>query len=390
MNLYEAENLLVRGHLAALAGGHRATAKMLESGPGVGKSETVKAYVGRLARETNKPAALVTMMLSTITSPDVRGFMVPTDRGGRLVSVFSQPPWFPVAENMQVCLPDGTFIPLGRYDGAVPEVGVLFLDEFGQAEDDVRKPAAELLLCGTVGNTTLPQGWAVVGATNRMSDRSGVGRELMFLVNRRCLLKIEASLPAWLEWANKRSEATRPHYLCMSFAQRQPDIVFGSELPADGSPFCTPRSLCLMDRDLRALRTPEQIKLDVLPMDDLAREVCEGWIGRGAAAQFFTHLKYADALPTLEEIERDPMRAKCSDDRAVQMVAGYMLSHRLTEKNAKPILTYIQRLCTEMQVLALRSIAASPDGKRTAALMAQKDYTAWLTKHKDLLVASRS
>jgi hypothetical protein len=55
-----------------------------------------------------------------------------------------------------------------------------------------------------------------------MSDRSGVMRELMFIVNRRCKLNIDASLPAWLNWAQSQPDHSRPHYLTMSFAQKNP------------------------------------------------------------------------------------------------------------------------------------------------------------------------
>jgi hypothetical protein len=61
-----------------------------------------------------------------------------------------------------------------------------------------------------------------------------------------------------------------------------------------------------MDRDLRALRSADDIRKDRLPLDSLAREVAAGWIGGGEAAQFFTHLKYSDELPEIGDIEREP------------------------------------------------------------------------------------
>src|SRR5690606_40622459 len=60
-----------------------------------------------------------------------------------------------------------------------PEVGLLFLDELGQASHDVQKPAAELLLHRQVGSYKLPPGWIVVAATNResRSEERRVGKE---------------------------------------------------------------------------------------------------------------------------------------------------------------------------------------------------------------------
>jgi hypothetical protein len=283
--------------------------------------------------------------------------------------------------------PDGTWHKPGTWTGDLPAVGILFLDEFSQAEDDVKKPAAELIYKGNVGTTELPQGWRVVAAGNRMSDRSGVLRELMFLVNRRCLLNIEAHLPTWIEWANRQLPEHRPHYLTMSFAQKSPDLVFRDEVPAGSDPFCTPRTLCLMDKDLKALRSPQDEAQDRLPLDPIAREVCAGWIGKGEAAQFFTHVKFADELPDMADIMKDPTKAKVPTNRDAQMVCGYMLAHHVNDKNAENVLRYVGRLNVEMQVLAVRTITAQQE--RAQVVANTKLFSEWLIKHKDLLVASR-
>lgn len=393
MDLVSAQEVTLRTHLAALEGGYRASAQYWESGPGIGKSESQFQIAQRLAQSLGEPVGIVQFMLATISSVDVRGFLLPIRPeapGAPPQALFSVPPWYPSKSNMHVVEPDGTWHGPGEWDRALPRVGVLFLDEFGQAEDEVKKPAAELLLHGNVGTCALPPGWRVIAAGNRMSDRSGVVRELMFLVNRRCRVAIDASLPVWIDWANRQKPEHRPHYLTLSFAQKNPDIVFRDSVPDGTDPFCTPRTLCLMDRDLRALRRAEDIERDRLPMDPIAREVCAGWIGPGSAAQFFTHIKYADELPDLDDVIKDPLKAKLPDERSAQMVCGYMLAHHVNEKNASPIMRYITRMNIEMQVLAVR--AACPPGaeERAAAVMATGEWRQWLTRHKDLLIASRS
>ena len=409
MDLISASKVILRTHLAALDHNTRANALMLEGGPGVGKSDTVFQTVEKLAQATNQPCGLVQFMLATISSVDVRGFMLPTKGPTGVDTVFSTPPWYPVRANTWVCEPGANGVVWhkpGTWQDDLPSIGVLFLDEFGQAEDEVKKPAAELMYKGAVGTAELPIGWRVIAAQNRVSDRSGVLRELMFLVNRRCRLSIDASLPAFLEWANKQPEHVRPHYMTLSFAQQNPDIVFQEKVPDGSDPFCTPRTLCLMDKDLKALRHSEvehhkpaiqrhpEMAAEVadynaaLPMDDIAREVAAGWIGGGAAAQFFTHLKYGEEIPTIAEIEADPEKAKCPDKRDAQMVASYMLSHSVTEKNAKQVLKYMHRFNVEMQVLFIHTTCMTDT--RAKYIVSEPLYMQWLGKHKETLMASRS
>ena len=291
---------------------------------------------------------------------------------------------------MVVYEPNGTRHPMGTWAGELPRVGTVFLDEFGQAEDDVKKAAAELVLHGAVGTSVLPEGWRVVAASNRMTDRSGVVRNMAFITNRRMELKVDPSLPAWLEWANK--QADRPHYLTLSFAQKNPDLVFRDAVPAGTDPFCTPRTLCMADHVLKAMRSPEDIAKDRLPLDSVAREACAGLMGAGETAQFYVHMKFADELPDIADIESNPSRCKLPSARDAQMVCGYMLAHHVTDKNASAIVKYMERLGTEMQVLAVRAITAQADTfpQRAQAIINTKEMTAWFGRNKDLLIASRA
>lgn len=382
---------MLRTHVAALSGSHRANGLYLLSGPGIGKSDGVMQTAANLAVTLNEPVGVVVFMLATISSVDVRGFMMPAKRAdgqAGMDTYFSTPPWYPTKMTTYVVEPDGTWHKPGTWQHTVPRVGILFLDEFGQAEDEVKKPAAELIYRGIVGTTELPMGWRVVAAGNRMSDRSGVMRELMFIINRRCQLVVDPSPACWIDWANAQAPANRPHYLTMSFAQKQPHLVFRDTVPPGSDPFCTPRTLCLLDRDLMALRSQEDIAKDRLPLDPIAREVASGWIGGGESAQFFTHLRYANELPEIADIERDPAKAKLPTNADAQMVCGYMLAHNVTEKNAPDVIRYISRLKIEMQVLSVRAIQAQP---KTAKFMLNTvGFTQWLQQNKDLIIASNS
>lgn len=393
MNLAEAKQLLCDTHVGALTHNFRPIAVTFESMPGIGKSMGVFQYAAMLAAVLDKPVGIVVCMLASIMSADVRGFMIPM-RGTPPKSVFSLPPWYPVDNdeedrssiNYWVVTPDGSWYRESQWHDGTPDVGIVFLDEWGQAEEDVRKPGAELLLNGSVGNHRLPLGWRVVAAQNRVTDRAGVMREMTHIVNRRLLITIDSDLATWLHWTDSQEGIMRPHFMTVAFARQNPDVVFKDKVPDGTDPYATPRTLCMMDQTLRMIRTQEDDAADVMPMTDIAREVAAGLIGGAAAGQYMTYLKYADQLPTVEDIIKDPRRAKLPDRQDAQMVASFMLAHHLGEANAKPFLTYILRMIPEMQILAVQIVTADP--KRAQHLYPLPEFQSFLAEHKDLLVGS--
>jgi hypothetical protein len=159
-------------------------------------------------------------------------------------------------------------------------------------------------------------------------------------------------------------------------------------VPDGGEQFCTPRSLTLMDADLRSLQSPAEAAADKLPTDSISRECVKGWIGEAACAQFFVHLKYADELPTIDSIMLDPAKAKLPATKDAQMVVGYMLADKIDETNADHVMRYVKRMMMEMQVLTVRAAKAKPEA--SASLSMSEEFNAWLRAHSDVLLASRA
>jgi len=92
----------------------------------------------------------------------------------------------------------------------------------------------------------------------------------------------------------------------------------------------------------------------------------------------------------LEAIISDPMKAKMPSDRSGEMVCAYMLSHRIDGENANPVFRYIKRLNIEMQVLAVRALMRSDNGRRAKPLVILPAFQEWLKDHNELIVASQS
>jgi hypothetical protein len=324
----------------------------LISGPGIGKSAIVEQVCEELAKEWEEEVGCKGFFLSTVEPPDVRGFGLPgKDSDGTLLMQFTKAPWMPKKND--------------------PKHGILFLDEFGQAQSDVVKPAAELLLKGKVGESELPITWLVVAASNREKDRSGVHKPLAFIENRRCRIEIKPNLDPWVVWA----ETHEINPWIIAFAKWKPGLVFQDTVPDKSGPFCTPRTLCKL--------SPLIGKLDM----DLFTEVAAGYIGEGTGAEFVAFLRVADSLPKFEDIVSDPTKTPVpgTDRPDAQYATVQMIAHRVDKKTAIAAFKYLKRMPKEFQVSGLKAaLRKSPDMVQTT------EFAQWLRDNRELVTAANA
>ena len=324
----------------------------LVSGPGLGKSAIVSQAAEELAKEWEVPVACKEFFLSTVEPPDVRGFGLPgKDTDGTLTMQFTKAPWMPKKND--------------------PEHGFIFLDEFGQAQSDVVKPAAELLLKGKVGDSVLPNTYLVIAASNREKDRSGVHKSLAFIENRKMRIEIEPNLDAWVKWA----EVSDVNPWIIAFAKFKPGLVFQDSVPSNSGPFCTPRTLCKLGHLIG--------KLDM----ELFTEAAGGYIGKGAGAEFVAFLRVAESLPKFEDIVADPTKTPVpgTDRPDAQYATVQMIAHRVDKKSAIAAFKYLKRMPKEFQVSGLKAaLRKSPDMVQTP------DFATWLRENRELVTAANA
>lgn len=332
----------------------------LQSSPGVGKSEFVESLIDTMSKRDGKRWGFATMFLATMTPSDLMGYMVPEKRSvhGRdiLVSAFTMPPWMLTRDGL----------PVTEY-----ERGVLFLDEFGQGEADVKRAAAELLLNRRLGQWSLPRGWSVIAASNRASDRSGVTKSFDFVINRRIQIDVTPEVSAWENWANKHG--IEP--LFVAFAVRNPQIVFEGKVPDKQGPWCTPRSLVMLARLLRSV-----YPTGPLPTNTHVIEMASGMIGEAAAQQLLAFIKLGHELPSFDDIIADPEGCKLPIPPDARMLSIYELSSRVTPKTAKPVLKYVDRLPKEFAATFAKSTCS-----RIPELIMTQAFSDWASKNSTLI-----
>jgi hypothetical protein len=314
----------------------------LISAPGRGKSENTAALIHTMAAKTGQSWGFATMFLATMTPSDLLGYMVPgVDNKGRRVSEFTMPPWMRTVDG-------------GHVEDY--ERGILFLDEYGQGEADVKRASAELLLNRRLGPWQLPKGWSVMAASNRQGDRSGVTKGFDFVINRRVEVHIKDDIVSWEEWAlNNKVDP-----LLVTFASQNIPIVFADGVPDKQGPWCTPRSLVMTGKLLDGLRhkdvTPDgSIMLGEFPTSDLAINLASGMMGDAATRQLFAMIKLQHALPSIEEIVANPGTCRLPERPDMLMLAAFTLASRALDTNIGAFVTYVNRFPPEYVPMWLRA-----------------------------------
>jgi hypothetical protein len=341
----------------------------LTSGPGFGKSETIRIdCIAALSEHYGEPFGIVEEHLATRDAPDIGGFMVPSKNAdGQMVSAYTLP-YIMTRVQQQV---DKGF-----------KRGLLFLDEFMQADHLVQKACAPLLLDGQIGEWSLPEGWIPIMASNRLADGAGANKTLTHIINRITDIPIEFDLDALTRWGERPQNNIHP--MIMAFWKARTGVIYSDKTPKDGKPFSSPRSQVSAAKYLRLkLSSPDSMHI---PDDEVTQQVIAGKVGAGCAAEMFAFFRVANELPTIEEIKADPMQAKRPDDTRLdaQYAAMTMAVYHADSKSVNQCFQYITRLNREMQTSAAKSLLEKQGG----ALLNSPELSTWIAKNKSLIMAT--
>jgi hypothetical protein len=352
----------LRAHMPALLAS--GISLELVSSSGRGKSEFVHDTIGIMSQQTGVQWGQSIMFLATQTPVDLIGYVFKGERewDGKKVAVSEPtlPPWMITTEGK----------PVWEY-----KRGILFLDEYGQGEADVKRASAELLLNRRLGPWQLPDGWSVIAASNRASDRSGVTKSFDFVINRKMEISITDDIEAWTEWATEKGNVMP---LTIVFANQNPQIVFADGVPDKQGPWCTPRSLVMADRLLQTLSGDG----GDIPMDPDVVELVGGLIGVGQAGQYFSFVRLEREMPKYEHIVKRPTEVKVPEKPDAQMLVCYNLAHRVVADDCPSVIKYVERMPKEFAVTFAKAAC-----KRMPSLVTTPAFTKWAIENSSLMAA---
>ena len=189
-------------------------------GAGLGKTTMMKQATANVSEQRGVPMECRIISLAQYDPTEIAGWTIPSEDRSHMVRM--RPDWMPT-------------------DG----YGVIFLDELPQAIVACQNIAAQITNERRVGPHHLPDGWVVVAAGNRMSDRAGTNQMPSHLKDRMMFLEIEADLDDTLAYFNSMGVDFRVN----SFLRFRPPAIrpYGDLLPPSHSqpppkfPACTAR-----------------------------------------------------------------------------------------------------------------------------------------------------
>ena len=330
MNL---SNLKTAIHTAFASDTLRRRALFILGPSGVGKSQAV----AQVAAELDVP--MIDMRLAQYDPTDVRG--VPEIRNDR--TVWAVPATYP--------------------DAATQPRGILFLDEITSAPRDVQAVAYQIVLDRMIGEYSLPDGWLIVAAGNRASDKGVTHTMAAPLVARMTQVEVTVDAEQWRDHA--LDIGVRPEVV--AFIKHRPDLLHSFDSKTTG-PFPNPRSWVAVS-DLLAASLPPAVR----------NEMIQGCVGAEAGMMFESLMRYFDAMPTYDTIVSDPDNARLPENTSVAYGIATGIIARAKREDAPALWTYIQRLSREVQAFVMPQLAKRvPKFDRTVA------YADWQASNIDL------
>jgi hypothetical protein len=431
----------------------------IKAAPGMGKTVLAEMAARYLAKQhPGTPVGFHIANLGILDPTSVPGYTLfetlQTDSGPEKVSVFTRPTVFSVTRAIMFAPGHADADSQGYVESERDDLGqklfigsivfgqklvngITLLDEFMQADVEVRKTAAPLLDEGRVATHSAPPGWAFWAASNRAKDASGTGRALGFLTNRQCMFETKLTIDLTEAYLNGEDILTRfeplsptlppvidargrvirnpkhvdmrGHPAVLAYARQNADTLYAG-VPSDpGEPFLSPRSLeaasNLFDVMLRLsvadesgamesglsftdsfINRRESGEVDGVTGDTVQRwtvfqTLLAGTIGQENAAQFLATLELFDEVPTLPEIVKNPQQAHVSSKADAQFICAYQIADGMTKKTADALMQYAKRLNPALYQNIVHN-AVTRDGD---LLMAQS-IRDWMNKNPESLV----
>lgn len=307
--------------------------------PGIGKS----SIVAQIAKEQD--ISFIDLRLSLLDPTDLRG--IPFFNTKKETALWA-PPSF---------LPDGS-----------QERGILFLDELNTAAPMVQASAYQLILDRKIGEYSLPDGWAIVAAGNRESDRGVVFRMAAPLANRFVHLEMQVCVEDWKTWAI----AAEVHPAIVAFISHRPDALFTFGQVDDSRSFATPRTWEYVNEIIASEPEP-----------DLILSMVSGAIGEDLAASFLGFMSVASELPDLDAILDGSTKDVPSETSALHILCAALtmrINDATSTKKLNNLINYTLSLPGEFAVMIVQDLR-----ERNIELDHVESWTLWMKKFNTLL-----
>jgi len=330
---------------------------MIWGPPGVGKSSIVRS----IAHDLN--INFIDVRLAQREPIDIRGLPVPEDDGVHWV-ISAEWPRDPDSK------------------------GIILFDELTAADRTLQVAAYEFILDRRLGDLyTVPDGWYIMAAGNRASDKAVATTMSSALANRFLHIELEADTAAWIKWAMRNNI----HPDVMGFIRFKPEALFDMEGNLEKG-WASPRS---WERVSTMLHLTENLQ----QMDEyLLNLSIEGLIGSGAGVEFSSFRKWNNAMENVLKLMLDPNKKINIPNKAdiKYAICSNMVYHLWRAKNEDEQQRLIDgfyrisfQLSSDFAAMAMvdAMFGRNPEDveKYSTLLLQNKQYRKWKAQHGEAL-----
>lgn len=311
---------------------------VLVGDPGLGKTSIVRQVAAELGVKES------TLIVAQYDPAELGGFpFIDRDDDGQVVGRV-RPRWMPKKDR-----------------------GILTLDEIGQAMLAQQNLVAQLVEERRIGENRVSPNWAMVGCTNKLTNRAGVNEMPTHLKDRLLFVDVDADADEFLAYA--ASVGADP--MIIGFIGYRPTMLHKFDPAQRSCP--TPRSWMKVNR--------------ILGMDAsvaVKERAIACTVGEGAAADMTAFMRIFSKLPRLEGIYTDPRGHFIpAQDKMTLYALSAALAGRATTSNIKATMTYLDRWDDqEFVAFAVRAIQA-----RDKSLISDPSVRDWAARKGAALLA---
>lgn len=309
----------------------------IHGSPGIGKSYIVNDIAKQNGLE------LIDVRLSQLDAVDLRG--IPTISN-------EQTKWMPPV-----------FLPSDKDSS-----GILFLDELNSAPLSVQAAIYQLVLDRKIGEYTLPRGWRIICAGNKIDDKGIVFKLPSPLINRMVHIVLEAKYDDFKVWAIKNEI----HPFVIGFLGFRPDLL-SSEVPGttETNPaFCTPRAWNMLSN---ILKVNEDLKA--------IHPIVYGTVGYGAGIEFISFVKVYKTLPDIDSILQGQSDIVPEEPSALYALCAAIIEKYSSKEEAKNLFEYVKKLPVEFNVMLIKDLIVKDED-----IAELEEFDSWMEEYGQFII----
>ncbi|MBE6373393.1 MAG: AAA family ATPase [Lentisphaerae bacterium] len=308
---------------------------MVWGAPGVGKSTAVRELTKELG------IGFIDVRLAQREPVDMRGLPVPDERENSVKWLVS-----------------------GEWPRDPKSRGIIMFDELTAADKTLQVAAYEFILDRRLGALySVPPGWYIMAAGNRVEDRAVACAMSSALANRFLHVEVAAEANSFLAWAKENSI----HPAVINFIKIRPQLLFSQENEDLQRGWPSPRS---WERVSTMLKIAEKNKRKTT-----LKHTVPGLIGIGAASEFLAFYKnmfyMSDTIDIAEALETGrpiPLPRKADLLHACCGAVAYHVKNARDEKTfpavAENFLKFAQSLPNDFAAMIMNDVEAGLTGTR--------------------------